>query len=171
MKTFKRLKFGSVPISFTTPHIDTTEQILISYLRTTSYTGVLLDTEAALEVFKLSRAYIGSNFRNWLIANYANGSGARAALCKAIVNWTKYRVSGKAVTSEIRRDLNRIDFLKSTQDQVQFPILYNGSEDNDGPDVSFDGIEDRHYFEFLSLLGPELTAHFLLSLDGIRFSK
>lgn len=171
MKTFKRLQFGSVPVNFTTPQIDTTEQILISYLRGTSHVAVLLDTEATLEIFKLSRQYVGSNFRNWLIANYSNGSGTRAALCRAILNWVTGKVSSKAVTSEVRRDLNRIDFLKTTQDQVQVPFLYNGDEEAPNQNVSFDAIEDRHYFEFLGLLGPELTAHFLLSLDGIRFVK
>lgn len=168
MAEFKRLKFGLVPVGFIQPHINDAETIFISYLKTCGGADIQYDVNATLEIFKLASKYIGPRFKDWLIVNFSNGSGARAALCKAILNWVNGDVSSKAVTSEINRDFSRIDFLDSYQDQLEIPYVYKTDGQLDA-NISFDKITDRNFYDFLALIGPELTAHFCLSLNGVRF--
>lgn len=168
MAEFKRLKFGLVPIGFIQPHINDAEKTFISYLKSCGGTDIQYDVNVTTEIFKLAHKYVGSNFKNWLIANFSNGSGARASLCKAILNWSNGEVSSKAVTSEINRDFSRIDFLNSYQEQLEVPYIYK-KDGQLNTNVSFDKITDRNFYEFLALIGPELTAHFCLSLNGVRF--
>lgn len=170
MIEYKRLKFGLAPVDFIQPHINDAEKIFISYLKTCGGTDVQYDINATMEIFKLANKYIGPNFRDWLIVNYSNGSGPRASLCKAILSWVNGDVSTKAVTTEIQRDLSRIDFLNSYQEQLEIPYIYRSAGQLEG-NITFDKIIDRNFYDLLALIGPELTAHFCLSLNGVRFKQ
>ena len=170
---FRRLKFGMVPVEWRQPQIDASEQTLISYLRASKDFSLLGDISSSLEVFTLAKQYIGSNFRDWLIANFNHGSGARASLVRRIVAWVKGGIPVRGLVSEIHRDIKRISFLQGVDPQLQIPIVFqnNPNDQTATSDLDFSIIEDRHFFELIAALGPELTAKFLLTLNGIIQAK
>lgn len=171
MKTFKRVSFGFVPTGFTNNAMSNAEQILLSYVRSTqSDFNVLTDVESAIEVVEIAKRYFGDNFRDWLIANYSNGSGSRATFCNSVVNWVNKKVSGKAVITEIKRDLNRLNYLDEYQSQSQSNLIVNNNSDCLYHNTRFDTIEKRHFYSLVALLGPELLAHLCLSISGIRLA-
>ena len=167
---YRRLKFGVVPAEWRQPQVDSAEQVLLSYLRTARDFSLQSDINASIEIFTLARHYIGKSFKDWLVANFNNGTGTRASLVRRIVAWVNGDVSYHALTGEVRRDLNRIDFLRGPDSQLKIPFVFDNAPVNKqgGPSISFDKVKDRHFFEIIAVLGPELTAHFLLSLNGIR---
>ena len=170
---YRRLKFGVVPLEWRQPQVDAAEQILLSYLRSSKDFSLQNDVNSSLEIFTFARNYVGKNFKDWLIANFNNGTGTRASLVRRIVAWIDGKVSYKAITSEIRRDFNRIDFLIGPDPQLKTPFVFhnNPNMDDKGPGLDFSNVDDRHLFEILAVIGPEMTAHFLLSLNGIRQGK
>lgn len=167
---FRRLKFGLVPADMREPHIESAEQILISYLRTCGAGNLMSDSVSAIEVYSIAKRYIGKNFKNWVLANFNSGVGVRASLARKLVLWADNKTYMKGITGEVRRDLNRLDFLKTSNPQLQTQIIY---DDTPGGSSTIDvsNVTDRLFYEFITGMGPELTAHFLLSLNGIRFSK
>lgn len=166
---FRYLKYGLVPIDLDDKTLDRNEQILISYLRTAASFQLLLDTESSLEVFEIAKSYIGKNFANWLTANYRGGHGARALLCKTLLLWEKSKVSDRAILDSVVRDLNHIDFLKKTETGLNNVIGYDTTFPSSTLD--FSKVKDELFFNFIAFLGPEMTAKFLLSLNGIKFVK
>lgn len=175
---FKQLKFGLAPVTITPEKLAAREQVLISYIKTCCSNSAQYDVEACVEVFNIAKEFIGQDFKLWIIANYKNGAGARAPLCKAITHWVSGKAHGRTVVETLRRDLDRLNFLKNNEEQVQTPITHHlktkhmgdyAGEEHVRSNIDFNVIKDRHFFEFLALLGPELTAHFCLSLDGIRY--
>lgn len=167
---YRRLKFGSVPVEWRQPQVESAEQILISYLRSSGSFELAGDATPAIEIFAIAKQYIGKSFSHWLIANFNGGVGVRASLVRRIVAWVDGKVSYKAITSEVRRDMNRLDFLRAENPQLAIPIVAEPDLSGDSS-LDFSRIKDRHFFEMLAVLGPELTANFLLSLNGIRFHK
>lgn len=167
---YRRLKFGNVPVEWRAPQVEASEQILISYLRTAASFDLMADSTSAIEVYALAKNYIGKSFKDWLIANFNGGVGVRSSLVRRIVTWIEGKVSYKAITSEVRRDMNRLDFLRPENPQLATPIMYDDVPSGDSI-LDFSKVKDRHFFEMIAVLGPELTAHFLLGLNGIRFQK
>lgn len=168
---YRRLKFGCCPADWRQPQVEASEQILLSYLKTSKGFGLTRDVPATLEIFTIAKQFVGKNFQSWLIANYNNGSGARAPLVRAIVTWAKGKISSRYLIGEVRRDFGRIDFVPPVELQLAQPIVYNDTEIGHDESLDFSGVSDRHFFELIAVLGPELTAHLLLSLNGIRYKK
>lgn len=168
---YRRLKFGCCPADWRQPQVEASEQILLSYLKTSKGFGLTRDVPTTLEIFGIAKQFVGKNFQSWLIANFNNGTGARAPLVRAIVVWSKSKISSRYLIGEVRRDLGRIDFIPPVELQLSQPIVYNDLPVNGEESVDFSGIADRHFFEMIAVLGPELTAHLLLSLNGIRYKK
>lgn len=166
---FRRLKFGVVPSEFRGPQVDSCEQVLISYIRTAHDYSLQTDINATVEIFSYARKYIGKSFQEWLIANYNNGTGSRAGLVRRIVSWIEGKVTKQAITGEVKRDLNRIAYLDEGAQLATAFIFDNSPSPN--CNVNFAIVKDRHFFEILAILGPELTAQFLLSLNGIRLAR
>lgn len=169
---YRRLLYGVVPLTLSNEQLEQSEQILISYLRTARDFSLMTDVNSSIEIFKIAKSYVGTSFKDWLIANFNNGVGTRASLVRRIIAWIEGKVSFKAVTSEVRRDLNRIDFLDKDDPQLVTPFIWhNNPNDKSQSNLDFSKVEDKHFFEMLSIMGPELTANFLLSLNGYRFNK
>lgn len=168
---YRRLKFGCCPADWRQPQVEASEQILLSYLKTSKGFGLTRDVPATLEIFGIAKQFVGKNFQSWLIANFNNGSGARAPLVRAIVAWSKGKISSRYLIGELRRDLGRIDFIPPAELQLAQPIIFNDHPTNGEETLSFAGVVDRHFFEMIGVFGPELTAHLLLSLNGIRYKK
>lgn len=169
MHEFRRLRFGTVPSTFTDAQVISAERFLVSYVRSCSQVSILTEIEPTLEVFQLARLYIGSSFKNWLVANYANGSGVRASFCKAIAAWAKGTLSDKAVIAEIKRDLNRLSFINENYGQLPAPIVYEENVNtNEQEQIGLTSVTDKTFFDLLALIGPELTAYLCLSLNGVR---
>lgn len=168
---YRRLKFGLVPVVWRQPQVDASEQILMSFLRTFRSFDMGNKVTPTLEVFGIAKQYVGNDFRNWLIANYNNGIGVRASLAKIILSWVNGKVSSPYVIQEVKRDLNRLDFLTPADPQLSQPVIYDGRPGTNAGVLDFSPVKDRHFFEFITVLGPELTAHLLLSFNGIRFQK
>lgn len=168
-KLFKQLKFGMAPVTITPAKLAAREQILISYIRTCGSFYAQVDVEATAEIFGIAKEYVGRSFKLWVLANYMGGSGARAPLCRHIAAWVNGQIPGRIVIDSVRRDLDRLNFLNTPQEQVQSPIVSNLDENRYDNNTDFSNINDSHFFALLALLGPELTAHFCLSLSGIRY--
>lgn len=168
---YRRLKFGCCPVDWRQPQVEASEQILLSYLKTSKGFGLTRDVPTTLEIFGIAKQFVGKNFQSWLIANFNNGTGARAPLVRAIVVWSKGNISSRYLIGEVRRDLGRIDFIPPVELQLAQPIIYNDAPVNGEEKVDFSKVSDRHFFEMISVLGPELTAHLFLSLNGIRYKK
>lgn len=167
---FRYLRFGLVDSSFNDKELEVTERILRSYLRTAASMNMDNHVESAMEVFTLAKQYIGKDFSAWCSANYRNGGGARASLIKIIKLWIAGEVSGKLVISEIKKDVNRIEFLENDEEVLDPAIIYNDREFSN-VSLKFNDVTDAHFFGLLALLGPELTAIFLLSLNGINYKR
>lgn len=170
-KEFKYLKFGLVPADLSSQTLSANNQVLKSFLSTFDGQTLLNETESHKEVFTVARSFIGEDFRNWLIVNFRHGCGARKELARKIVGYCAGRYSGSIVIEQIKIDLNRISFLKDNEAQIKDMIIYDES-DMVGikwrvEDVDFSEVENRHFFDFCALIGPELMAKFCLSLDGI----
>lgn len=170
-KEFRHLKFGVVPVTMDSSALEGSTQILKSFL--SSYDGFNLidDTESHKEVFAVTRRYVGTDFRNWLIVNFRNGNGARRELCRKIAGWVAGKYVGRVVVDQIKMDLSKLNYLKPTDTQIKTAILYDDYSESCNKwvvdAVDFSVIEDRHFYDFMALIGPELAAKFTLSLDGI----
>lgn len=168
---FRRLRFGTVPFEFTDAQVMKAERFLVGYVRSCQQVAILTDVSATLEVFQLAKAYIGQDFKQWLTVNYNNGSGVRAPLCRAIAAWHHRTLSDRGLLSEVKRDLNRLSFIEGQFGQLAQMEVFNHTPA--APDVveevpRFTTITDKTFFEILALLGPELTAHFCLSMNGVK---
>lgn len=164
---FRQLKFGYTPIDFRQQQTDAAEQILISYIRSAAKFDMLTNVPATLEVFGLAKQYIGPSFREWMIFNFGGGAGMRAAFVRRIHAWIVGTTSARTVTNAVRLDLNRLQFL-SDEGQLKLPTVFPAIDPTAPTTLNFNLVEDRHFFEMIAVLGPELTARFLLSLNGIR---
>ena len=166
---YRYLTFGIVPVDFNNQQLEVTETIFKSFLRTNASFNLLSNTESHLEIFKLAKQYIGNDFRKWCIVNYRDSSGSRSGLIKSIVNWIRGSVSTRGLISAINVDLNRIDFLDTTEKKPDTSIIFNDRNKNKA--MNFDDVQDIHFFKLLSVIGPELTAKLFLSFNGINFVK
>lgn len=167
---YRRLKFGLISANVRIPQVDSYEQILISYVKTSNEYLLQTEVEPTIDIFRIAREYVGPSFKNWLLANFENGIGARASLVRAILTWIKDDSSIKLVIGEINRDLNRLCNLKNINDQLVLPIVYS-TDFKQTKGLNFDLVTDKHFFDLLAGIGPELTAILLLSLDGINSTK
>lgn len=171
MTAFRRLRFGVGPFDFTEAQVINAERFLISYVRSCQQISVLIEVGPTLEVFQLAKAYIGQNFKQWLEANYNNGSGVRAGLCRAIAAWHHQKLSDKGLIGEVKRDISRLAFINDIYGQLPQPEVFSAdpaSCETQPQITTFDGITDKTFFELLALLGPELVAHLCLSLNGVK---
>lgn len=170
---FKYLKFGLVPVTFDASTLENSERIIKSFLNAFNAFDLLDDASAHKEIFVVARRYVGPNFRNWLIVNFRNGGGARKELARKIVGYVTGRLSGRAVISQLKIDFNRIQNLSVNNETIRTPIIYDARQESRThfkvEDVDFSVIEDRHFYDFMALIGPELAAKFCLSLDGIYY--
>lgn len=170
---FKYLKFGLAPITLDVVGKGNAEQVFKSFLASYDNFQLIEDSQAHAEVFAMAKRYIGSNFRNWLIVNFRNGGGARKELARKIVGFINGRIAGRMVISQIKIDFNRIQNLSVKGDPIVSSIIYDEYDTARNKwlveDVDFSNVEDRHMYDFFALIGPELTAKFCLSMDGIFY--
>lgn len=172
---FKYLKFGLVPATFDNGILESNERVIKSFLKSW-YSGLLhTDTAAHAEIFGITKRYIGESFRNWLIVNFRNGGGARRELARKITGYITGRLSGSIVITQLKIDLNRIQGMSVNGDSIPQPIIYDSAQSRADryvvEDVDFSQIEERHFYDLMALLGPELAAKFCLSIDGIIYVK
>jgi hypothetical protein len=172
---FKYLKFGLVPANFDNGILENNERIINSFLNGWGSFQLMSDAQAHAEIFGITRRYIGANFRNWLIVNFRNGGGARKELSRKIVGYIAGRFSGAVVINQLKIDFNRIQNMSIKGEPMSLSLIYdahqNGRVEYKVEDVDFSIIEDRHFFDFMALIGPELAAKFCLSMDGIYYDK
>lgn len=170
-KDFRHAQFGLVPAELTLQRMEACETILKSFLKNVNKLNLLGNVESHQEVFSIAKEYIGEDFKNWLYVNFWNGNGARKELARKIVAYVDGKVSGKAVTSQVRVDINRLGYHVSGRPTTT-PILYDEYDPVRNnfkiENVDFSNIEDRHFYDFIALLGPELTCAFLLSINGVQ---
>lgn len=171
-KEFRYTRFGMVPSELTDAKMDMNEQIFKSYLASATKFDLMSDADIHTEVFSIATQYIGNSFRNWLYVNFRNGNGPRKELVRKIVGYIKGEISGQSVISQLKIDISRINYLKPGT-PLSTPILfdeYNPEKDDfTVQDVNFKNIREDHLFEFFALIGPELTAKFCLSIDGVIY--
>jgi hypothetical protein len=172
---FKYLKFGLVPVDFNAGILEGSERILNSFLKSWAGFKLLEDSVSHTEVFSVTRRYIGPDFRNWLIVNFRHGGGARKELARKIAGYIQGRLSGRHVLSQLKMDFNRLHGISSRGETIRTTIIYDEYSESRNhfkvEDVSFDDIQDHHFYDFMALIGPELAAKFCLSLDGIYYDK
>lgn len=170
---FKYLKFGLVPANFDNGILENNERIINSFLNAWGSYQLMNDAASHSEIFDITRRYIGANFRNWLIVNFRNGGGARKELSRKIVGYIAGRLPGSVVINQLRIDFNRIQNMSKNGEVIHTSIIYDAHDDIRHQyvveDVDFKIIEDRHFYDFMALIGPELAAKFCLSLDGIYY--
>lgn len=170
---FKYLKFGLVPANFDNGILENNERIINSFLASWGQFQLLSDAGAHAEIFGITRRYIGASFRNWLIVNYRNGGGARKELARKIVGYIAGRLPGSVVINQVKIDLNRISNISRAGEVIHTSIIYDEHQENRNnykvEDIDFSIIEDRHFYDWMALIGPELAAKFCLSLDGIYY--
>lgn len=171
-KDFRHARFGLVPLDMTDARMEANEQILKSFLKTFDSVGLLSNAESHAEVFSIASEYIGGDFRNWCFVNFRMGVGARRELIRKIVAYINGKVSFKAITGQLRQDFSRLNMSKPGT-QIQVPVMYNDYDPVRDKfkieDVDFSNIENRHLYDVLAVMGPELTAKFLMSLDGVYY--
>lgn len=170
---FKYLKFGLVPVAFDAGTLENSERIIKAFLNSFNAFQLLDDASSHKEIFAVTRRYVGPNFRNWLIVNFRNGGGARKELVRKIVGYIDGRLSGRHVISQLKIDFNRIQNLSHNNETIGTPIIYDSYQESRNQfkveDVDFSLIEDRHFYDIMALIGPELAAKLCLSLDGIYY--
>lgn len=172
---FKYLKFGLVPATFDNSTLESSERVINSFLGTWSSFSLADDTASHIEIFSIARRYIGGNFRNWLIVNFRDGGGARKELVRKIIGYIDGRLPGRAVVGQVKIDLNRIQNLSKNGDVIRTSIIYDEYQTSRNQfrveDVDFSIVEDRHFYDWMALIGPELAAKFCLSMDGIYYDR
>ena len=172
---FKYLKFGLVPIDFDAGTLESSERIINSFLSSWNSYVLLENAQAQAEIFAITRRYIGKNFRNWLIVNYREGVGARKELVRKIVGYIAGRLSARTITSQIKIDMNHIQNTSKGGEVIKTSILFDDVEQANNrwlvDEIDFSIVEDRHLYDFLAVIGPELAAKFCLSMDGIYYDK
>lgn len=172
---FKYLKFGLVPANFDNGILENNERIINSFLNSWGAFQLMSESSAHVEIFGITRRYIGSNFRNWLIVNFRNGGGARKELARKIVGYITGSLPGSVVLSQLRIDFSRISGDSHHGETIKTSIIYDDHQENRNnylvEGVDFSKIEDRHFYDFMALIGPELAAKFCLSLDGIYYEQ
>lgn len=170
---FKYLKFGLAPVALDIVGKGNAEQVFKSFLAALDNFQLIDSSASHTEVFATAKRYIGVNFRNWLIVNFRDGSGARKELVRKIVGFISGRSAGRMVISQIKIDFNRIQNLSINGDPIRTSIVYDEYDAARDKwcvdDVDFSIIEDRHMYDFFALIGPELCAKFCLSMDGIFY--
>ena len=170
---FKYLKFGLVPVSMDAAGKESAEQVFKSFLGALDNFQLTTDSQAHAEVFAVAKRYIGSHFRNWLIVNFRNGGGARKELARKIVGFIDGRLAGRMVISQIKIDLNRIQNMSHNGEAMPQSIVYDEYDCARNKwcvdEVDFSVVDDRHMYDFFALIGPELTAKFCLSMDGVYY--
>lgn len=171
-KEFRHARFGLVPASFTDQRMEGNEQILKSFLKGVNGFNLINNAESHIEVFTIAKEYIGDDFRSWLYVNYRSGSGARKDLVRAIVGYVNGNLSIRNVTTQMKIDLGKIAYIKPGK-QIQTPIIYDEYDARrDGftvEDISFNTIQNRNIMDLFAAIGPELTAKFCLSIDGVYY--
>lgn len=174
-KEFKYLKFGLVPSTLTGSELENTETIVKAFLAQFQSYELMDTTGAHIEIFVQARKYVGVNFRNWLIVNFRHGSGARRELCRVIAGWINGTLSERTVINQLKIDINALKGQSINGAPIKTSIIYNESEDGRADwivdKVDFSGIEDRHFYDWMALIGPELAAKFCLSMDGIYYDR
>ena len=172
---FKYLKFGLVPIDFDSNTLENSERIINSFLSSFNSYNLMDDASAHLEIFSITRRYIGANFKNWLLVNFRDGGGARKELARKIVGYINGKFGGNVVINQLKIDFNRIQGISKNGEVIRTSIIYNEYNESRNQfkveDVDFSVVEDRHFYDFLALIGPELAAKFCLSMDGIYYGK
>lgn len=169
-KEFRRLRFGLVPVDLTDAKIDGSEIILKSFLRNAGMGNLVVSPETHIEVFSIAKQYIGSSFRNWLFANYYNGTGARAEMVRKIVGYINGENSGMAIQNQSKIDSAKLGYARPNS-QINTPVLYserdfihqNWVHDS----VDFSKVKQEHMYDIFALLGPEGIARLCLSLNGV----
>lgn len=172
---FKYLKFGLVPANFDTGILENNERIINSFLGAWNEFQLMNDSGSHAEIFGITRRYIGESFRNWLIVNFRNGGGARKELARKIVGYIAGRLPGSVVISQIKIDFNRISNISHNGEVIHTSIIYDEHQEYRNryqiENVDFSIIEERHFYDWMALIGPELAAKFCLSMDGIYYDK
>lgn len=172
---FKYLKFGLVPVQFDAGTLESSERIINSFLSSYDNFNLLTDGSSHKEIFAVTRRYIGPDFRNWLIVNFRHGVGARRELVRKIVGYIMGRLSGRSVIGQLKIDFNRIQHSSSKGEVIRTSIIYDEYQESRNnfkvEDVDFTVIQDRHFYDFMALIGPELAAKFCLSMDGIYYDR
>lgn len=172
---FKHLKFGLVPADFDTSTLENTEVIIKSFLASLNDYSLMEDASAHSEVFVAARRYVGKNFRNWLIVNFRAGGGARKELARKIAGWIGGKLAGRVVINQLKIDISSLKSTSVRGDPIKLSIIFNEYDAvRDGfivENVDFSFIEDRHFYDFIALIGPELAAKFCLSMDGIWYDR
>ncbi|QDB70268.1 hypothetical protein CF8_0100 [Aeromonas phage CF8] len=171
-KDFRHARFGLVPIELTDARMEGNEQILKSFLKTFNTFSLLSNADSHAEVFSIAKEYIGDDFRNWCYVNFRMGSGARKELVRKMVGYINGTISFKSINGQLRQDFNKLNIARPGT-QIQVPIIYDEYDPRRDQfkveGVDFSNIEDRHLYDILAAMGPELTAKFLLSLDGVYY--
>lgn len=174
-KEFKHLKFGLVPSTLTGPALENSETIVNAFLAQFQSYELLDDTSAHIEVFVQARKYVGESFRNWLIVNYRHGAGARRELCRVIAGWINGQLSERTVVNQLKMDINALKGISVNGNPIKTSIIYNETEDARADwrveNIDFSIIDDRHFYDWMALIGPELAAKFCLSMDGIYYDR
>lgn len=90
-----------------------------------------------------------------------------------MVGYIMGRLAGRTVIAQLKIDFNRIQNLSKNGEVITTSIIYDEYEESRNhfrvEDVDFSVIEDRHFYDIMALIGPELAAKFCLSLDGIYY--
>lgn len=171
-KDFRHARFGLVPSDLHDSRMEANELILKAFLNAYNKFELLSNADSHQEVFVVAKEYFGDNFRNWLYVNFRMGIGARRELARKIVGYINGELSARSVTTQVLQD---ISFLKLNPPgkQMNTPVLYNeycpGQDVFKIENVDFSKVENRHLADFFALLGPELTAKFILSIDGVYY--
>lgn len=172
---FKHLKFGLVPSDFDTATLENTEVVIKSFLSSFNSYKLMEDSSAHSEIFVATRRYIGKNFRNWLIVNFRQGGGARKELARKIAGWINGKLAGRVVISQLKTDFIALKTDSPRGEPIKTAVIFSEYDSaQDGfkvDDVDFSFIEDRHFYDFVGLIGPELAAKFCLSMDGIWYDR
>ncbi|AEV89545.1 putative virion structural protein [Pseudomonas phage OBP] len=172
---FKHLKFGLVPSALDMGVVENSETVAKSFLDAFNGFGLMQDNNSHVEVFQVMRRYIGKDFRNWLIVNFRHGAGARKELVRKIVGYVEGRISGRSVIGQLNIDFNRIQHISANGEPITTSIIYDEYDESRNKyrveDVDFNSIDDRHLYDFMALIGPEMAAKFILSMDGIFYDR
>lgn len=172
---FKHLKFGLVPAGFDSATLESSETVINSFLSSFNSYKLMDDSSAHSEVFVVTRRYIGANFRNWLIVNFRNGGGARKELARKIVGYINGTLPGSVVINQLKIDISCLKDVAPRGEPIRTAIIYDEfsliRDQFKVENVDFSKVEDRHLYDFLALIGPELAAKFCLSLDGIYYGQ
>lgn len=172
---FKHLKFGLVPASFNGSTLENTETIVKSFLAQFQGYELMDDAGAHTEIFVQARKYVGESFRNWLIVNFRQGGGSRRELCRKIAGWIGGQLSEQTVLNQLKIDINALKTTSINMTPIKTSVIYDdyqiAQEGWKVDNVDFSIIEERHFYDFMALIGPELAAKFCLSMDGIYYDR